>query len=374
MAQNSTRARQYSVLKMRLVIVQVLLTAAFLVLMLFSQAGLLLKQLAVSATGNFYLQLGLYLLEFGAVYYLLFVGLDFYSGFVLERRFGLSRQSLGAWLKQSLRKTFLLSLAALAAAELFYLLLRNFPNTWPLPATALWVLIAVTLGKIAPIVIIPLLYKCVPLTDKELERNLLNLSRKFGVPVKRVFEVQLSTDTEKANAAVAGMGKSRRILLADTLLRNFSNEEIEAVFGHELAHIALQHWLKLTVFGTAVSLATFYLTYLVFRPAVDFLGFDAVHDLAAFPLLVLILTSVTLVLIPLQNIYLRYLEKRADLLALSRVPAKEGFISAMKKLAGQNLSDPSPAKAVEFLFYTHPPISERIRYAAAFGNKQNCAD
>ncbi|HUV41065.1 MAG TPA: M48 family metalloprotease, partial [Sedimentisphaerales bacterium] len=204
------------------------------------------------------------------------------------------------------------------------------------------------------------------LADKQLQQNLLDLAKKCGVHIKQVFEVQLSTDTEKANAAVAGTGKNRRILLADTLLKNFSNEQIEAVFAHELAHIALRHWLKLTVFGTAVSLTTFYLTYLFFKPAAGFFGFSTVHDLAAFPLLLLVLTAIALVLIPLQNIYLRYLEKQADIFALSRVAIKEGFISAMKKLADQNLSDPSPGRIVEFLFYTHPPIAKRIRYAGAY--------
>jgi len=366
MVQNSTKASQYSALKMRLTIVQVLLTALFLLLMLLSPASRGLKQLAAAATANFYLQLGLYLIAFGALYYLLMVPLDFYSGYVLEHRFGLCSETLPGWFKQNIKKTLLVSAAALPAAELFYLLLRTFPNTWPVPAAALWVLVAVTLSKIMPVWIIPLLYKCTPLADKQLQQNLLDLAKKCGVHIKQVFEVQLSTDTEKANAAVAGTGKNRRILLADTLLKNFSNEQIEAVFAHELAHIALRHWLKLTVFGTAVSLTTFYLTYLFFKPAAGFFGFSTVHDLAAFPLLLLVLTAIALVLIPLQNIYLRYLEKQADIFALSRVAIKEGFISAMKKLADQNLSDPSPGRIVEFLFYTHPPIAKRIRYAGAY--------
>ena len=186
---------------------------------------------------------------------------------------------------------------------------------------------------------------------------------------KNSKSVKLSKETRKANAAIAGLGKSKRILLSDTLLRNYSDDEIKAVFAHELAHVCLRHAWKILVFGALISLISFCLAYVSFNKSLDFFGFKQVYDIAAFPLLALILLLIGLVFIPLQNGFLRYLEKQADMFALSHTRNKESFISALKKLGRQNLSDPAPGKLVRILFYTHPSISERICYASKENEK-----
>jgi len=363
MEEDLRRAKQYSKRQIQLTIIQLFLTVAFLLIMLFFDASLLLKKMVAGWSQNFYLQVGLYLTIFAAVYYLLFVGLDFYGGFLLEHKFLLSNQIVLGWLKKSIKKGLLALIMLLVTAEALYFFLRHFPNSWWLLATAAWLLLTIVLGKITPVLIIPLFYKCSPLTNNALKERLLSLSKNCGVGVKDVFEIRLSKDTKKANAAVAGLGKGRRILLGDTLLKNYSDEEIEAVFAHELGHVRLWHTWKILSFGAAASLTCFYITYLLFEAGISLFGFDQIYNIAAFPLLALVLIALGLILMPVQNGYMRLLEKQADMFALGHIHNKEDFASAITKLGAQNLTDPSPSKLVELLLYTHPPISKRLRYA-----------
>jgi STE24 endopeptidase len=331
-------------------------------IVLLSGASLRLKGLASQWTGNFHLQVGLYLAGFAAIYYLAFVGLDFYGGFSLEHKFLLSNQTVLGWVKKSIKKGLLSLVLLLVAGEGLYFFLKHFPKHWWLPATAAWLVLIIVLGRIAPILIIPLFYKCSPLDRKELTERLLALGKNCGVGIQEVFEIKLSEETKKANAALAGLGKTRRILLGDTLLSNYTDDEIEAVFAHELGHIRLHHIRKILVFGAAVSLISFYLTFLLFEAGIRLFAFDGVHDIAAFPLLALILMAVGLVLMPIQLAYSRYLEKGADIFAIEHTGKPETLASAITKLADQNLADPSPGRLEELLLHDHPPISKRLRY------------
>ena len=363
MEENLKQAKEYSKFKVGITIVQFILTIAFLLTMLVSGTSSLLRDIIMSWTHNFYLQVGLYMIIFGGIYYLIFLPIDFYDGFLVEHKFHLSNETIFGWAIKNLKKVLVSLPIILIAAEVLYFLLRYFPNSWWLLLTALWLLFTIVLNKIAPVLIIPLFYKCRPLTSSGLQSKLIELSNRFGFDIKGVFEIKLSKDTKKANAAVVGFGRGRRILLGDTLLANYTEEEIEAVFAHELGHLRLFHTWKILGFGTVISLACFYLTYLIFKAATDFFGFENIYNFAAFPLLLLFLSLLGLVLVPIQNGYLRRLEKQADMFALDCIQDKQNFISAITKLGNQNLSDPSPGKLVELFLYTHPPISRRLSYA-----------
>jgi STE24 endopeptidase len=371
MEDTSAQAKEYSRQKIRLSIYKLLLTILLLIVILLSGASLFLRGVVVNWTQNFYIQAGLYLVVFSLVYDLLFLGLDYYGGFLLEHKFRLSNQTILDWVKQGIKKFLLSLILCIVAGEMLYVFLRHFPNNWWLLVTAGWFLLTVVLGKIAPVLIIPLFYKCNPLDNESLKKTLLDLCTTCGVGIKRVFEIKLSKETRKANAAVAGFGKNKRILLSDTLLRNYSDDEIKAVFAHELAHVCLHHVWKILVFGALVSFISFYLAYVSFNKSLDFFGFKQVYDIAAFPLLALILLLIGLIFLPLQNGFLRCLEKKADMFALGHIQNKESFISMLKKLGKQNLSDPAPGKLVRILFYTHPSISERINYASKENEKHS---
>jgi STE24 endopeptidase len=363
MEENLKQSKQYSKLKVSITIIQLILTIAFFLIMLVLGVSAFLADAVKSWTGNFYLQVSLYLIIFTGMYYLIFLPLDFYDSFLLEHRFHLSNETFAGWAIKNLKKALVSVPVLLIAGESLYFLLRYFPHSWWLLLAVLWLLFTVILNKIVPVLIIPLFYKCTPLPDGSLRNKLIDLADKCGLVIKGVFEIKLSKDTKKANAAVAGYGKGRRILLGDTLLGNYSEDEINAVFAHELGHVKLFHTWKILGFGMVVSLVCFYLTYLFFKAATGLFGFDHIYNIAAFPLLPLFLMLVGLVLLPVQNGYMRHLEKGADMFALDHIQDKQNFISAIAKLGAQNLSDPSPGKFVELFLYTHPPISKRLHYA-----------
>jgi STE24 endopeptidase len=362
MEEVSKEAKRYSRVKIRLTITQLVLSVVFLIVMLLSGASARLKEVVWGLSKNFYLQVGLYLVVFAVVYDLLFVGLDFYGGYLLEHKFGLSNQTMSGWVKKSMKK-WLLSLGLLLiGGEGLYFFLRCFPKHWWLWATGAWFLFTVVLQRVLAVLIIPLFYKCQPVTNEELRERLFNLGRKCGVAIREVFEIHLSKETKKANAAVAGWGKGRRILLGDTLLDKYTEEEIEAIFAHELGHIRLMHIGKILVFGALVSSVSFYATFVLFNAGTGLYGVEEIHDVAGFPLLALILTGVGLLLLPVQLGYLRHLERNADMFAVEHIEKAESFRSALRKLAEQNLIDKSPGKLEELLLYDHPPVSKRLRY------------
>ncbi|MHC4192769.1 MAG: M48 family metallopeptidase [Planctomycetota bacterium] len=362
MEEVTTKAKQYSRSKTRLTVVQLVMTLLFLLIILFCGASLALKELVEGWSRNYYVQLGLYLFLFGAIYEVLFIWLEFYGGFLLEHKYLLSNQTFLGWVKKNAKKAMLSFLIFLPAMEALYFFLRNFPKSWWLLTTGGWLLLSVVLGRIMPTVIIPLFHKCKPMTNTDLKERLINLGRSSGVMIKDVFEIKFSKDTKKANAAIAGFGKGRRVLLGDTLLEDCSDEEIEAVFAHELGHIRLLHTWKIFGFGAVISLVSFYFTFVLFEAGTSVLAFEEAHDIGAFPLLALVLMVVGLILMPMQLWYSRHLEKRADIFAVQHVENPQSFASVMAKLASQNLIDMSPSRLEEVLLHDHPSISKRLSY------------
>ncbi len=260
------RAKQYSRSKLAIGILKIALGVLFLAAFLLSGASRELSGLFPSLSKNYHLQLSGYLLVFSAGYYLLFLGLDFYGDVVLERRYGLSNQTTAGWLVRSAKEWGLSTLLVVAVLNLLYAVMRSLPHGWWLIAAIGWFVLLVLISKITPAVIVPLFYKMIPLQNSGLADRLLALAGRCGVRVRRVFEIKLSKETNKANAAVVGWGRNRRILIGDTLLTLCTNDEIEAVFAHELGHVALHHTGKLLAGSAASFVIGFYLLYLVLEP------------------------------------------------------------------------------------------------------------
>jgi STE24 endopeptidase len=363
------RAKQYFRDKVTVGAVKLLLGLVLLLALLFSGASTALHDALRGLTGSYHLQLTGYLLALLAAYYLVFLAADYYDDVVLEHRYGLSNQMTGHWLARRLKGWLLSVVVAAVAVNVLYVLLRHFPRFWWLLGAAGWFLLLVVLGILTPAVIVPLFYKLQPLEDRRLVERLLALAARCGVRVRKVFEIKLSRETKKANAAVVGLGRERRILIGDTLLDLCTHDEIEAVFAHELGHVALHHAGKMLAVGGAFALLGFYLVHLAFEHTAAALGFRTLYDIGAFPLLVLWLAFFGFVFRPLQSAWSRHQEKQADLFILGRVESPASLISALTKLARRNLADPAPHRLIELLFYTHPPIAKRIAYLRAGARK-----
>jgi STE24 endopeptidase len=234
---------------------------------------------------------------------------------------------------------------------------------WWLWATAGWLAVTLLLGRLLPVVILPLFYRVTRLEDGGLLERLRGIAAGTGLGVEGVYSLKLSDETRKANAALAGLGKTRRVLLGDTLLDQFTPEEIEVVFAHEVGHHVHRHLPKLIAFGVVLALAGFALVDAVLTAAAPALGYTGLADPAALPLLVLVLGLFGLALSPVQNALSRHFETQCDSYALQRTGNPSVYRSAFIKLARINKADPDPHPLVAWLFYDHPPIRERLALA-----------
>lgn len=357
-------AKRYNRIKIRLRLVGILFVIAYLV---FFQAfvSLPLKTFTFSVTPNFYYALSLYLAFFCILHYILNFPLHFYSSFALEHKFNLSTQNFYNWIKDDIKGSALSLVIFLIFMHVLYYLLHRFDMTWWIWIAAFWFVATVILARVTPIFILPLFFKYYPVGDA-LKKRIIELSKKCRIKILDVYKIDFSKKTTKLNAAVIGLGKTRRVILADNLINDFNEEEIAGVLAHEFGHHKLLHMWKLIAFGVSVIFFSFYALYLVSSKIVVFLGAEAIYDIKVFPAFMLVLFIVGFATLPLQNGFSRKLEKNADIFALRATRDKDAFISLMKKLADRNLADQNPPKLIKFLFYDHPPISERIKLAENF--------
>ncbi|HJR61981.1 MAG TPA: M48 family metalloprotease [Vicinamibacterales bacterium] len=291
----------------------------------------------------------------------------FYGSFVLEHRYELSSEPATAWLRDHAKAFGLGSVLAVVAAQIIYGLMAWSPAWWWLAAAIAGTAVTIVLAKLTPVVLLPLFYKFTPLDRPALAARLTELSARAGVPALGVFEWGLGAKTRRANAALVGSGRTRRILLSDTLLDQYSEDEIEVILAHELAHhahrdipkgIALEFGLLLAaLFAASTALEA------LWRP----LGLHGPADPAGLPLLLLAAGAVTMAATPMVNAFSRFNERRADDFAIALTRRREAFVSAMRRLAAQNLVEESPSRTIVWLFHTHPPIEERIEQARSVG-------
>jgi STE24 endopeptidase len=232
----------------------------------------------------------------------------------------------------------------------------------------------VLFAQIAPVVLFPIFYKFEPLHNDDLKERLTRLGEQAGTRVRGVYKWNLSEKSKKANAALTGLGATRRIILADTLLDNYSPDEIEAVLAHELGHHVHRHILKSIFVQAGITLFGFWATNQVLHWAIDRHGvFETLSDFANLPLLVLVATVLSLILMPALNAYSRYNERQADRYAFKSIATVDPFITSMNKLASQNLAERTPSKWVELLFHSHPAISKRVEAAEAWARMRPAA-
>ncbi|MBT6565004.1 MAG: M48 family metalloprotease, partial [Candidatus Scalindua sp.] len=260
-----------------------------------------LKHLISLVTVNEYLLVAIYIFVFIIIIEVITIPLSFYSSFILEHMYKLSNQKISGWLKNEVKK-FLISLPLIIImVEIMYVFLRNFPNSWWIFVTIIWIFFSVIMAKLAPVLIFPLFYKSEPIDNKEVKEGLESLAEGTGINIQGVYKINLSKDTKKANAALAGMGSTRRVLLGDTLLDSYSLAEIKSVFAHELGHQVYHHIWKMLAIGTISGCIGFAFCHLVLSKMIVVLGYQNIHDIAAFPAVCLALAVSGFLLMPIQN-------------------------------------------------------------------------
>jgi STE24 endopeptidase len=370
---DSPEARRYNRIHRWLGIADFAVGTSFLVLLMITGWSGWLRDLAWRrGFQNYTIALFLYLFFLLLISKVLGVGLDYY-GFRLERKFQLSTQRMRSWMWDEI-KGFLVGLVmAGIVVELLYFMIRQSPQHWWLMTWALFMGLLILMAQLAPVVLFPIFYKFEPLDNEDLRRRLVLLGERAGTRVRGVYRWKLSEKSKKANAALTGLGSTRRIILADTLLDNYAPEEIEAVLAHELGHHVHKHILKSILVQAGITLFGFWVANFVLHYAVDHHMFEELSDFANLPLLAITATVISLLLMPALNAYSRYNERQADLYAFESIVNVEPFISSMNKLAQQNLAERTPSKWIELLFHSHPAISRRVAAAEEWNRTQNAS-
>jgi len=364
---DTPEARRYNRIRRWLGITDFALGLAFLIVLMATGWNGTLRDLAYQLSSQAYtLAVFLYVVMLLLIGKLLGLGLDYY-GFRLEHRFNLSNLKLRSWIWDETKGFLVGVVLATIVVELLYFIIRQAPQYWWLIGWAAFLALVVLMAQLAPLILFPIFYKFEPLQNEELKSRLVALSQRAGTRVRGVYKWNLSAKSKKANAALTGLGNTRRIILADTLLENYSEDEIEAVLAHELGHHVHKHILKSILVQAGITLVGFWAANWVLHYAMErWHMFDRLSDFANLPLLVLVSTVLSFLLLPALNAFSRYNERQADRYAFQAIARVDPFISSMNKLADQNLAERTPSKWVEWFFHSHPAISRRIAAAEAW--------
>jgi STE24 endopeptidase len=359
---NEDKGQRYHRLRRQAVIASTFFGAAWLVGLYASGASSALAYAAVRAGARLPAPLAralaiiIVVVVLAGGYELISLPIAAYRGWFLDRRYGLSTESLGQWARDHLKGFVLGFVLAAGAALILYAGVHVCGRWWWLGVAAVFSLLSVALATAAPVVLFPLFYRFTPIQREALRDRLLQLSARADVPVLGVFEWGLGEKSTRANAALVGIARTRRILLSDTLLASYSDDEIAVILAHELAHhVHGDLWAGLALETGLVTASLFTASRLVPDPS----------SLAALPLLALIFGGVSIALTPAANAWSRRNERRADRFAIELTGLASPFISAMRRLATQNLADERPSALAYWLFHSHPTIEERIEAARA---------
>lgn len=337
---------------------------SFLMILFFVYLGYstnLVEALTLYISNNYMIFI-MFTVAVGAAGSVIFAPINYYTGFYLEHKYDLSNQTFGAWIWEGVKGMLVSAVIGLPILLLFFWVLNTFGSSWWLSFAILMFVISVLLAQILPVVILPIFYKVTPLEDGELKNRIIKLSEEAGMNVENVFKFNMSKNTKKANAAFNGLGKTKRIILGDTLLDNYSYDQIETVMAHELGHYKQKHIAKNIFIGTVFSFLTFFLIAKFYEFSLPYFGFQNITEIAALPILTIWAMLIGLAQQPISNIISRKFEYEADEYAVKSTGKKEAFISTLDKLTEQNLGDREPHPFVEWFFYSHPSIKNRTNY------------
>jgi STE24 endopeptidase len=374
--ERQARAKRYARQRQVLALVDLGIGAAVIAVLLFSGLGFGLRD-ALAGTGGWQpvagwrpILVGVYFLVLFAATYILALPLSYYSGYVLPHRYGLSTQSRGGWLLDLLKGLALTVAFELLAVELIYALLALTPDTWWIWAGIAVLVVTVILAQLAPILLLPIFYKLTPLPDGDVRRRALALAAQARTRVRGIYAMNLSAKTTAANAMVIGLGTTRRIVVGDTLLDRYTPDEIEVVVAHELGHQVHHDIPKLVAVEVVTTLGGLFVVNLVLHAVVARVpAYHGLADAATMPLVAAALGVFALVVLPITNGFSRWVEARADRYALEATGMTEAFISAMTRMANQNLAELEPNPIVEFLLYNHPSVGRRLALARQFASQ-----
>lgn len=359
------QAKQYGRIKRQLWLVDQGITLLYALLWLITGWSVALRSWLANLVNNDWFIVAGFAAVFSGIFFLISLPMGYYTGYILPHRFDLSTQSLKDWVIDQLKSLVVGAVLGLILIELVYLILRLAGDYWWLWLTGGVLFFSVLMTNLAPVLLMPIFNKFTPLNEEhaDLAERLVALAEKAGTKVRGVFKMDMSRRTKQANASLTGLGNTRRIILGDTLISEFSADEIETVLAHELGHHVNHDVAWLIGGGTVLTALGLFLVSRAMVWAIAVFGFTGASDPAGLPALMILFSLYQLITMPIENAFSRWRENKADNYALQATNKAEAFSSAFKRLANQNLSDVDPESWVVFMFYSHPPLQARIAKA-----------
>ncbi len=358
------KAREYASIRRRLSIFETGLSLAVVLALIFSGGSSRFTAIfgwPAAATAI------VYFLIFMVGFEIVTLPLSYYSGLVLPRRYGLSTQTIKGWAIDLLKGGAISLPLGAAGFAVGYWFLQAFPDWWWLLIWVVVLIVTVIMSILGPVVLIPIFYKMKPLQDEDLKTRLEALAKKAGAAVRGIYILDFSTRTTAANAALVGAGRTRRIIISDTLIKQYPVPEIEVITAHEIGHHINRDIVRLFVIQSALFLVALKIVAVVIDATVVRAGFSGLADPAALPLYFLFIGALGFVIGPVLNAYTRHVESQADHYALRLTNSPQVFVDSMTRLANQNLAVANPARWEELFFYDHPSYNQRVAMARQFG-------
>jgi len=302
---------------------------------------------------------------FSIILILINLPFQYYQEFIIEHKFALSNQTFSAWIIDTLKDSSLSIIINTISLTSIYAIILYIPKYWWFAAAAVFILFIIIANFIFPILIDPLFYKFTPLKDNQLKQEILKITTTAGIDVKAILVADASKKTNKVNAYITGIGKTKRIVIYDNLLNNYSKKEVLSVIAHEVGHWKYKHIL-INIFIQAIAIILLFLILFLMQLNLN-IGVSAKLIILFFIFTILI----SFIVSPLQNSISRYFEKQADITSLALTKDPDTQILMFEKLAKSNLSDVNPNKIIKYIIYTHPPILERITNAYNYKMQNN---
>lgn len=289
---------------------------------------------------------------------------DIYHTFVLEKKYGFSTITWKLWLTDLIKSVMISAVLMGVLLSAFMAFILYLPKSWWFWAWLFFTSFEILLMWLYPVVIAPLFNKYEPIKDEALKEKITALLAKVGLKAKGIFQVDEGKRSKHTNAYFTGIGKTKRIVLFDTLLASHSQEEILAVLAHEIGHWKKKHILKQLIFMIAASFVGFYLVYLLVNwPSLySTFGLRQTPVYAGLLLVSVYFSCIGFFFSPLGAFISRRYEREADQMATDLVGTSEPMINALKRLAKDNLSNLHPHPMYVWFYYSHPPLLERIEY------------
>lgn len=316
-----------------------------------------------SATRFSWIQKAIYVFWLSLFSFVIMFPIEYFRYYV-SKFYGVTTSTFSIWMKDQFIDYWINYLFTALMAIVIYALIRKTNKRWWLYAWLLSIPFTVFLMFVQPVIIDPLYNDFYPLKDKQLEEKILRLASEADIPAEHVYEVNMSEKTNALNAYVTGIGSNSRIVLWDTTLNKLEDNEILFVMAHEMAHYVKKHiyvgigmYIMISFIG--LYLASKLMSWVISKWG-NILSIKGQHDIASLPLLLLIISILSLSVSPFSNAFSRYQEHSADVYAIEMTQNNEAAISAFQKLTISGLSEVNPPAIVKWLRYGHPTMLERL--------------